>query len=72
MTVVLCQVVEGREAAVRDVTDKMEADLTLLGATGVEDLLQEGVQETLESLRAAGIKVNTIKGLKCLCDPGLT
>lgn len=37
--------------------DKMESGLTLLGATGVEDQLQEGVQETLESLRAAGIKV---------------
>ncbi|XP_064088196.1 phospholipid-transporting ATPase IF-like [Macrobrachium nipponense] len=34
----------------------MEDDLTLLGATGVEDLLQDGVQETLESLRVAGIK----------------
>jgi phospholipid-translocating ATPase len=37
--------------------EKMESKLTLLGATGVEDQLQEGVQETLESLRAAGIKV---------------
>lgn len=31
--------------------------MTLLGATGVEDQLQDGVPETLESLRAAGIKV---------------
>ena len=37
--------------------NKMEANLTLLGATGVEDELQDGVQETLESMRAAGIKV---------------
>jgi t-SNARE complex subunit (syntaxin) len=37
--------------------NKIEANLTLLGATGVEDQLQDGVQETLESLRAAGIKV---------------
>jgi phospholipid-translocating ATPase len=36
---------------------KMETNLTLLGASGVEDQLQDGVQETLESLRAAGIKV---------------
>lgn len=48
---------EGREEAVREVMYQMEAELTLLGATGVEDLLQEGVQETLESLRVAGIKV---------------
>lgn len=37
--------------------NKMESNLTLLGATGVEDQLQDGVQETLESVRAAGIKV---------------
>lgn len=51
---------EDREEAVRKVTDRMEADLTLLGATGVEDLLQDGVQETLESLRVAGIKVVSV------------
>lgn len=54
------QVLEEREAAVRKVTDMMEAELTLLGATGVEDLLQEGVQETLEALRVAGVKVRHI------------
>ncbi|XP_045609481.2 LOW QUALITY PROTEIN: phospholipid-transporting ATPase IF [Procambarus clarkii] len=58
------QVVEDREAAVKKVTDKMETELSLLGATGVEDLLQEGVQETLESLRAAGIKVWVLTGDK--------
>ena len=52
---------EERDEAVRKVTDQMEAELTLLGATGVEDLLQEGVQETLESLRVAGIKVSQRK-----------
>lgn len=46
----------------RRVTDRMEADLNLLGATGVEDLLQDGVQETLESLRVAGIKVLCVYG----------
>ncbi|XP_063858808.1 phospholipid-transporting ATPase IF-like isoform X2 [Scylla paramamosain] len=55
---------EGREEAVRKVMDQMEAELTLLGATGVEDLLQEGVQETLESLRVAGIKVWVLTGDK--------
>ena len=40
--------------------DVIEVDLTLLGATGVEDQLQEEVQETLESLKVAGIKVNCI------------
>lgn len=55
---------EGREEAVRKVMDQMEAELNLLGATGVEDLLQEGVQETLESMRMAGIKVWVLTGDK--------
>ncbi|KAK0098029.1 hypothetical protein PV326_011702 [Microctonus aethiopoides] len=42
----------------------IESKLTLLGATGIEDSLQEGVEETLESLRAAGIKVWVITGDK--------
>nr|XP_053653910.1 phospholipid-transporting ATPase IF-like isoform X2 [Cherax quadricarinatus] len=58
------QMLEDREAAVREVTERMEAELQLLGATGVEDLLQEGVQETLESLRVAGIKVWVLTGDK--------
>ncbi|XP_047469990.1 phospholipid-transporting ATPase IF-like [Penaeus chinensis] len=58
------QTLDNREEAVRKVSDRMEADLTLLGATGVEDLLQDGVQETLESLRAAGIKVWVLTGDK--------
>lgn len=37
----------------------MESELTLLGVTAVEDRLQEKVQETLESLRVAGIKVSS-------------
>lgn len=38
----------------------MEGGLTLLGVTGVEDRLQEGVQETLECLQVAGIKVSNL------------
>ena len=33
--------------------------MELLGATGVEDKLQEGVPDTLEIMRAAGIKVRS-------------
>lgn len=58
------QKLEGREEAVAEVMNRMEDDLTLLGATGVEDLLQDGVQETLESLRVAGIKVWVLTGDK--------
>jgi len=38
--------------------DLMESGLILLGVTAVEDRLQEDVQETLECLRIAGIKVS--------------
>ncbi|XP_064088373.1 LOW QUALITY PROTEIN: phospholipid-transporting ATPase IF-like [Macrobrachium nipponense] len=58
------QKLDGREEAVAEVMNRMEDDLTLLGATGVEDLLQDGVQETLESLRVAGIKVWVLTGDK--------
>ncbi|KAJ8890465.1 hypothetical protein PR048_009974 [Dryococelus australis] len=53
-----------RESVVANSYAKIESSLTLLGATGVEDKLQEGVQETLESLRAAGIKVWILTGDK--------
>lgn len=46
-----------RENVLAKSFDFVETDLTLLGATGVEDQLQENVPETLESLKAAGIKV---------------
>lgn len=46
-----------REKELASCFDAVEVDLTLLGATGVEDQLQEEVQETLESLKIAGIKV---------------
>lgn len=35
----------------------VENDLDLLGATAVEDKLQEGVPDTIQALRLAGIKV---------------
>ncbi|XP_024937348.1 probable phospholipid-transporting ATPase IF isoform X3 [Cephus cinctus] len=42
----------------------MEDGLTLLGVTAVEDRLQDDVPETLESLRAAGIKIWILTGDK--------
>lgn len=43
---------------------KVESGLELLGVTGIEDRLQEGVKETIEKLRAAGIKVWVLTGDK--------
>jgi magnesium-transporting ATPase (P-type) len=53
-----------REKAVSAASALLEADLSLLGATGVEDRLQPGVKVTLESLRTAGIKVWVLTGDK--------
>lgn len=37
--------------------DEIEKDLVLLGATAIEDKLQDGVPDTLECLHESGIKV---------------
>ncbi|XP_046454878.1 phospholipid-transporting ATPase IF-like [Daphnia pulex] len=58
------QALSNREEEVSKVCDIIESEMTLLGATGVEDQLQDGVPETLESLRAAGIKVWVLTGDK--------
>ena len=42
----------------------MENRLKLLGATGIEDKLQDGVPETIESLLKAGINVWMLTGDK--------
>ena len=47
--------------------EEIECGLTLLAATGVEDLLQENVKECIEDFRAAGISVWMLTG-----DKGLT
>lgn len=41
----------------------MESGLTLLGVTALEDRLQDKVEETLECLRVAGIKVSSLHRL---------
>ena len=43
---------------------KIEREMELLGATGIEDRLQEGVPEAIASLRAAGLKVWVLTGDK--------
>ncbi|XP_076762998.1 phospholipid-transporting ATPase IF [Xylocopa sonorina] len=44
--------------------NQMESGLTLLGVTGVEDRLQDGVPDTLECLQIAGIKIWVLTGDK--------
>jgi len=50
-----------REMCMTRAYNLMEDGLTLLGVTAVEDRLQDNVQETLECLRVAGIKVSSLK-----------
>ncbi|KAH7677671.1 P-type ATPase subfamily IV protein [Dioscorea alata] len=53
-----------RSAKLRHAAALIECNLNLLGATGIEDKLQEGVPEAIESLRQAGIKVWVLTGDK--------
>ncbi|CAK7223704.1 Putative aminophospholipid-translocase [Sporothrix eucalyptigena] len=55
----------GRDAGMQRVVGSMlEADLELLGVTGVEDKLQRDVKPSLELLRNAGIKIWMLTGDK--------
>ncbi|XP_031485201.1 phospholipid-transporting ATPase 1-like isoform X1 [Nymphaea colorata] len=53
-----------RVAKLRKTAALIESNLNLLGATGIEDKLQEGVPETIEALREAGLKVWVLTGDK--------
>ena len=55
---------EGREEKIETVSDEIERDLRLLGATAIEDRLQDGVPETIADLKAAGIKIWVATGDK--------
>lgn len=55
---------ENREKKVRESFGLLERNLTLIGATGIEDRLQENVPETISSLLQAGIVVWVLTGDK--------
>ncbi|KAL1079545.1 hypothetical protein V6Z11_D10G229300 [Gossypium hirsutum] len=54
----------GRASLLRKVANNIENNLHILGASGIEDKLQQGVPEAIESLRTAGIKVWVLTGDK--------
>lgn len=56
--------VSGREKRIRDSLARLESALTLVGGTGVEDRLQEGVPRTVRALLDAGIIVWVLTGDK--------
>lgn len=55
---------ENREGRVEQVSNELEQDLRLLGATAIEDRLQDGVPETIADLKRAGIKIWVATGDK--------
>ncbi|KAI9350349.1 hypothetical protein BDR26DRAFT_833502 [Obelidium mucronatum] len=56
--------ITNRVALVAAVAEELERGLTLLGATAIEDKLQEGVPNTIENLRRANIRVWMLTGDK--------
>ncbi|CAM8894152.1 unnamed protein product [Rhodiola kirilowii] len=57
-------VTDDRDELVDAAADKIENDLILLGATAVEDKLQEGVPGCIDKLAQAGIKIWVLTGDK--------
>ncbi|KAK8604466.1 hypothetical protein V6N13_099408 [Hibiscus sabdariffa] len=53
-----------RETLIDEVADTIERDLILLGATAVEDKLQNGVPDCIDKLAQAGIKLWVLTGDK--------
>ncbi|XP_034443809.1 probable phospholipid-transporting ATPase IM [Hippoglossus hippoglossus] len=57
-------VIENREDQLAVLYEEIEQGLKLLGATAIEDKLQEGVPETIACLNLAGIKIWVLTGDK--------
>lgn len=53
-----------REDKVTAVYEEIEKNMTLIGATAIEDKLQDGVPDTIASLAVAGIKIWVLTGDK--------
>ena len=56
--------IENRDDKLDAVYNMIEKDLTLIGATAIEDKLQDGVPQTIANLQLAGIKVWVLTGDK--------
>ncbi|XP_053509931.1 phospholipid-transporting ATPase ID [Ictalurus furcatus] len=53
-----------REEKLNDLFEEVERDLQLIGATAIEDKLQDGVSQTIEQLAKADIKIWVLTGDK--------
>jgi phospholipid-translocating ATPase len=56
--------VEDRDTEIERVSDEVERQMLLLGATAIEDKLQDGVPEAIADLKKAGIKIWVLTGDK--------
>ncbi|KAK0566645.1 aminophospholipid translocase [Tilletia horrida] len=54
--------ITGRAEALDKAAEVIERNMFLLGATAIEDKLQEGVPETIHTLQTAGIKIWVLTG----------
>jgi len=53
-----------KQKALDQMHNQIETDITLLGATAIEDKLQQGVPQAINDFRKAGIKVWMLTGDK--------
>lgn len=53
-----------RNKLIDDVGEEIETELSILGATAIEDKLQEGVADAIDKIRRAGIKMWMLTGDK--------
>ena len=53
-----------RDEKIMKVAAKIEQDMVLVGSTAIEDQLQENVQETIVSIKEAGIILWVLTGDK--------
>ncbi|KAM5329762.1 phospholipid-transporting ATPase FetA-like [Glossophaga mutica] len=59
-----CLSLENRENEISTIYEEIEKDLMLLGATAIEDKLQDGVPQTIKALNKAKIKMWVLTGDK--------
>ena len=55
---------DDRDTKLDKVYEEIECDMLLIGATAIEDKLQDGVPETIANLAVAGIKIWVLTGDK--------
>lgn len=55
---------ENKDDKLDAIYEEIEKDMTLLGATAIEDKLQDGVPQTIANLGLAGIKLWVLTGDK--------